>query len=353
MYSCTKILLRWVWLNWLECQVVTLKVGGSNPSIHPIAKEQKSHQFWQVLPAGFKPERELRIQKHIVSRFHLIKLILISQNQSSWGVGAKMRLWSLTYTNLTQAASPDLLKVNFLNRDFKLMGSQSLIDKAHYKIMPTSVKTMNAVHFDKRLLKTFKTFTLSQMSSAHTLTKPHASFSSFYVAQAHGGSILLNVGKFFQKWKLAYFLLFNLFYYRIKTLTFAQSFFKSEVLSINWSDMNHLGFMWRYIRPFLVYKPIKIHDSLSFILRKLRLMNISTALVVNLLYHKNTMYYLRRSTFFTIALVPSTYAINSADFAVPTLTMSQVTDAYFISYLLVIKRQSLQKTYLADYKHIT
>jgi hypothetical protein len=316
-----------------------------------MVKEQKDHQFWKVIPTGFKSNQMLKTQKSVILRFQLIKLILTSQNHVGWSQDSKKRLWGLVYTNLTQVVAPDLLKTNFLHRDFKLIGNQNLIDKVHHKILPTSVKTINAVHFDKKLLSTFKTFTLSQMSSPNTLAKPHASFNSFYVTQARGGSILLNVGKFFQKWKLTYFLLFNLFYYRIKALTFAQSFFKSEVLSINWSDMNHLESMWRYIRPFLVYKPIKIHDSLSFILRKLRLMNISTALVVNLLYHKNTMYYLRRSNFFTIALVPSTYAIDSADFAVPTLSMSQTTDAYFISYVLVIKRQSLCNAYSSNLRY--
>lgn len=56
----TTWLIRWVWLNWLECQVVTLEVEGSNPFIHPIYHSKVlSHnlKLWDIVPNNFRDDQ--------------------------------------------------------------------------------------------------------------------------------------------------------------------------------------------------------------------------------------------------------------------------------------------------------
>jgi hypothetical protein len=322
---------------------VTLKVGGSNPSIHPVITKNSNLQFWEVIPADFNYNRDSIKWTKLNTRFALIKFILTTWGQPLLSRSCNTLLWDFLWNKSVYKQPTDLFKSNFLKQDFKFLGSSNSIDSLHQKALPINAVVGCSVHFDVKLLNTFRSFTLNNMSSPNTLFKPHASFSSFYISQAKGGSILLNVGKFFQKWKLAYFLLFNLFYYKIKLLVFAQSFFKVEALAINWSEGSQLSFMWRYIQPFLTYRATKIHHSCDFLFRKLKYLGLSTCIVVNPLYHRNTLYYLRRLNFYSIGLLPSNYASNSLDFCIAITNQSILGELWFVRFALNTKKIAMQQ----------
>jgi energy-converting hydrogenase Eha subunit C len=103
--------------------------------------------------------------------------------------------------------------------------------------------------------------------------------------------------------------------------------------------------VWRYVRPFLVFKPNKITNHAEFVFRRLRLLGMSIGLVTDVLYHSKTIYYLRRSSFYSIGLVPSIYHINTVDFAIPTTYESVLTQIFFVRFLVRIKQVSLSSRY--------
>jgi hypothetical protein len=72
----------------------------------------------------------------------------------------------------------------------------------------------------------------------------------------------------------------------------------------------------------------------------LKLRNFNIALVVDVLYHNKTVYYLHRNSFYTIGLVPVNYSSHLVNFAVPTSTENLQTQLFFIRFFIQIKKIS-------------
>jgi hypothetical protein len=243
-------------------------------------------------------------------------------------------------------------RINFLKKEFKFLGTQSLLDNvfSSQSISNNNFKPVPLIH-TYGLLRTFKTFLFSNTSSNSILYTPHSSFSAFYLNQFNGGSSVLNIGKFFKKWKLSYFLLYNLFFYKISLLVFTPSFLKSENLAINWAEVKQIKFTWRYIRPFLTFKPNKINDYGEFIFRQLKTLGMNIGLVTDVLYHNKSIYYLNRLNFYTIGTVPTIYNAHILDFAVPTVNTSLISQVFFIRFVVQMKRVSASSK-LSSLQHL-
>lgn len=229
---------------------------------------------------------------------------------------------------------------NFLIRDFKLSGQASPFDYSGSQKMINKPITNLPARLKKPLIQLFRVFVRVNMFSQSEITAPHHTFRSFYLSNAKGGLIILSIPKLFHKWKSFYFLLFNLYYHNVDILTFSPAFFKKEVLSLNWVAHKSFQFMWRYTRPFLIFKPNKITNHGDFVFRKLRSLGLSVGIITDVLYHNKTIYYLRRTGFYSIGLVPTIYNAYSVDFAVPTAYDSIFTQIFFVRFLIRIKQDS-------------
>lgn len=327
---------------------MTLKVGGSNPSIYPILLENKLVTFQIVLEKNkLKQKSRIKLQ-NLNLKTILIKLLMNAWNFSS--LNKKLvPLWWTTVAGLCKLKDiKKSTKLNFLQKDFKLLGTANSIDKVFTSgnILNNNFKSSTFTN-NYLLLKTFKTFLLSNTASNSTLYVPHASFSTFYLSHFKGGSIILNISKFFKKWKLAYALLYNLFFYKIPLLVFTPSFFKSENLAINWVELKQFSFLWRYIKPFLTFKSNKINDYGEFIFRKLKILGFNVGLITDVLYHSKSIYYLRRLNYYSIGLVPTIYHAKTLDLAIPTTNDSLISQVFFIRFVLKIKKVSLSARLLS------
>jgi len=142
-----------------------------------------------------------------------------------------------------------------------------------------------------------------------------------------------------------YYLFFNLFFYKIDILAFGSSFFKTELLALNWQSMNKFKFMWRYTRPILTLKSNKITIYGDFIFNRLSLLGMRFGLVVDVLYHSKTIYYLRRAGFYTVGLVPVNHNANTLDFAIPASSDSLLTQVFLLRFLTTIKQNTATTRY--------
>ena len=126
---------------------------------------------------------------------------------------------------------------NFLESEFKFTGLKSSI----FHIQPTRHTIKPAVpliaHKEKTMLTLFKVFVRVNVISSNTLTVPHASFRLYFIQNKRGGASIMSLPKLFNRWKSAYYLIYNLYYYRIDLLTFSPSFFRNEILSLNWQGL--------------------------------------------------------------------------------------------------------------------
>jgi len=263
---------------------------------------------------------------------------------NSWGTHLPQFALTSPYISPTHPLQPTTKNPffnNFLENEFKFTGLKSALFgiRASRHTLKPSVPSRK--HKEKSMLNLFKVFIKINVVSASTLTVPHASFRLYFIRNRRGGASIMSLPKLFNRWKSAYYLTYNLYYYRVDILTFAPSFFKNEVLSLNWQDLHKFKYIWRYTRPFLTLKPNKITNHAEFVFRRLRLLGLSIGLVTDILYHHKTIYYLRRSTFYSIGLVPSIYHINSVDFAIPTTYESILMQVFFVKFLTRTRQTAL------------
>ena len=279
---------------------------------------------------------EKKLFQSIIIKTHTIRLLRLH-----WGYSAaKLDNSFVNYEVLKK--NKTLFEKSFLYKDFKMTGRKNEIVNILSVSSPKKSKMKLNSSTNTKLLRSFKTFLVGSMSTSHQVFTPHSSFASFYVTQKKGGASIINLGKFFQKWKLSYYLFYNLFYYKIYLLTFTSSFFKKEALAFNWSECRQFEHTWRYIKPFLFLKPNKINDSAEFIFRKLKYLQLNTALITDISYHQKTIYYLKRLNYFTLGLVPTLYHLKSVDFAIPVASESLLNQVYFVRFILSIKQNSLR-----------
>jgi hypothetical protein len=197
--------------------------------------------------------------------------------------------------------------------------------------------------FDKSVdkieqLRLFKVFLKANSSLGFTNFVPHASQRSIFIKYYKKGVAFSSIPRFYSSWTNAYNLMFNVIFYRIDILTFGSAFFKNEILALNWNNKGLLNTFWRYTKPFLVYQSVKIHDYGNYVFRSLNRMGYYVSLVLDITYHKKTIYYLRRSKFYVIGIVPSNYDIKSVDFALPIINDSMSNQLFFIRLILLIKK---------------
>jgi len=212
----------------------------------------------------------------------------------------------------------------------------------------TSKKSPNVVlqpneHY--HMIPLFKIFLNTSTDTNTSLMKMNPSWVAYYFYVAFGDSCIVSVRKFFTRWKRTYYLLFNLFYYNINLLTFGTSFFKKELLALNWRCSNSLTEIWRYVSPFFYFKVGKIFDEANYLFHKLRLLGLNIAFIVDISYHKKTLYYLNNSSFYTIGVVPLNLNMNLVNFAIPAAAESLFTQLFFLRFVLNIQKKSKAHKY--------
>ena len=319
----------------VEQQVVGLEAEGSTPSIYPIFSK------WSVEVNNTKPNLMklqwtllyLNSMQHVTPNGKLARIMyqyqsILSNSQSKPN---KLTTSSLIF-NPTY--------INFLSGEFKTHFKHPKLIRASAPYTPKNPVLPLRVDENLQLLKSFKSYIRVNSNSITTLTVPHFTFKHFYLGYRRGGTAVLNISKFFTRWKDVYYLMFNLFFYKIDTLTFGTSFFKQELLSLNWQSMKKFKFMWRYTRPFLSFRSNKITTYGDFVFYRLNLLGMRLGLVIDVLYHSKTIYYLHRSGFYTVGLVPINYNINTLNFAVPSTSDSLLTQVFFIRFLSLIKQNT-------------
>ena len=318
----------------VEQQVVGLEVEGSTPSIYPIFSKwlvEIDKTNTPIVQTTWTQIYLVYLKKSLPDLF----LAKISFNRA-----VRIGNLGLKSKQLQPGPGANPLYSSFLTMEFKVTYKNNLTFKK--PLTPSSVRPLTALGGieQPKLFKTFKSFLRVTSASNSTLMIPHFSFKHFYLGYRRGGLVILNVNKLFNRWKDAYYLTFNLFYYEIELLTFSTSFFRSEILALNWQVMTKFKFMWRYTKPFLTSKPNKITTYGDFIFYRLSLLGLRVSLIVDVLYHSKTIYYLHRAGFYSVGLVPVNYNINTVNFAIPTASDSLFTQIFFVRFLAVTQQNS-------------
>lgn len=245
----------------------------------------------------------------------------------------------------TNTNSLNPLYNDFMKSEFKLNYKQPSLIRSPSKLRPYKPIIDEADLSKIRLMRSFKSYIRLNVNSFDTINIPHFSFKHFYLRYRRGGVNVLNISKFFSRWKDVYYLVYNIFFYRMDMLVFGTSFFKRELLAFNWQSMQSLKFMWRYTRPFIALRPNKITTYGDFVFYRLNLLGMRLGFVIDVLYHNKTIYYLHRNGFYTIGLVPINYNINTLNFVIPSSSDSLTAQIFLIRFMSLIKQNTQQTAY--------
>lgn len=219
----------------------------------------------------------------------------------------------------------------------KTAPTASLLHKSQsLKVFPLTKKT--SIRFENQPVKLFQLFVAVAVRPIKNSYKIHPSSKSFFLSYTRSGSAIFSVSRLYSRWQDFYHLLFNIFFYKLPLITFGTRLFQNELLALNFNLKKKLSTHWMLIKPYLFTKGNQINNYNSNIFSLLKLKGLNLALVIDTNYHQNTIFYLKRYTFFTIGVVPVTSNLYKVDYALPSNAESTYSHLFFIRLILAIRK---------------
>lgn len=209
-------------------------------------------------------------------------------------------------------------------------------------------KNANHIHFftpNKILHIILKLYSIINQINTSTNFAVHANFRLLYLMRDSNKIFIFNSHTFFKKWTNIYTFLFNLFYYKTTPIVFGSIFFKKEILSFNW--ISHLFKLstWRLFSIFFIFKLTVHNRRLKTFYLQLRRKKINFALITDVEYHYKTIFYLKKTRWFTSALIPFNINPWYVMFALPILKNNFYAQFFFIKFLFFVKKTALYNYY--------
>jgi hypothetical protein len=205
----------------------------------------------------------------------------------------------------------------------------------------------NKLKLTNYIFKSFSLFYKTNLAVQKLTLKPHDSFKHFFVRIAKNGSAFtLSVDKFFKKYKNVYNLMYNMFYYNVKTLVFSNSFLKNEVISFNWLTLSRINYKFRLKHLLIFFTPIKNLPYMNKLIRFITKTNHITAFIVDSVNHHKIVSLLRRQSVLTIGPVVVVYDSKNIDIVLPTLTNNIFTQLVLVKTLFGVKKTTEHLKYV-------
>lgn len=167
--------------------------------------------------------------------------------------------------------------------------------------------------------------------------KTHHSFSTYYFYNNKSNIGFFNIRRTFNLWLNVVNFLRNIVFYKNLYTVFGNSYFKYEVLSLNYL-LNKKFSIWRYTHLLIFFISNKLTQALEHYLSYLILQDIRLAFIVDIFYHKRTVDILRKMKFILIGPIPVTANLYALDIALPISSNSIFSNLFFMRLLLFIKR---------------
>lgn len=221
-----------------------------------------------------------------------------------------------------------------LNFFFKDLFSTSCLSLRH-------LTHRDSIQFKSRKLSTV-TVLITTILQYYTIpsTKQlnvHKSHSLYYYSISKNLN-LVNLGKFLLLWRNIVNFLINIFYFNLSYLIFSNPYFKYETLALNLRKSNHLISMWRLSFPFIFFIRSRATLSTESFFRFILLNKFRLSFVVDLHYHKTSLYYLNKFKFITIGPVPLTTNLYLLSMSLPVSSNSILSSLFFFRLLLKLNK---------------
>ncbi len=189
--------------------------------------------------------------------------------------------------------------------------------------------------------KLFSLYFLFNYSLFNNNFKPHANIKMFSTYNYSNKLLIFDSSKFLIRWKEAYDLLFNIFFYNFTPLIFGTNFFKKEILALNWNYNNFDINMWKFYFPFFIFKLNNYNKKTDFFFDKLSFLNVNFFLISDCLFHFKTLHYIKKKNYYSVGLVNASLDPWIVTYPILTLFESFLTQLFFFKLLLFIEKQVL------------
>lgn len=259
----------------------------------------------------------------------------------------------IMFSNQNVSLTQTLKLLNYKNMN--LASLKNVVAKSAF-LKPNLLKVENA-SFRRKLSKSWKKKLVLNFLHLNTwITNPslevHHSFITFYYFNKQSNLGVFNLKRVLTVWTNVLNFVQNLFFFNLTYVFFSSSYFKYESLSFNWMKNNHLKSLWRYTNPFIFFLNNKttLYNDIFFKLLSKKAINIS--FLVDVYYHKRTVYYLQKYKFTTIGPVPISSSFYLLNITFPTSSNSVFSNLFFIRLITRVKKMVLYNKY-QGYKNST
>ena len=248
------------------------------------------------------------------------------------------------FTNFKLPNNLNLLLLNniYLPVNFKIMFF-SLLNPKTTKNMPyKSFKTSIHQTWSKKLYLTY----VKLNSGFHQNTlQPHSSQQIYYYLNKQLNIGILNITKLINVWHNILTFIENIFFYSIEYLIFANNYFKYESLSLNWKKLSLIKSFWRYTYPFIFFLNNKTTQKTELYFRFLLQKGFRVSFVIDIFYHKKTIFYFNKLKFISIGPVPISSNLYLLNLSLPVNSNSIFSNLFFIRFLLKLKKKNSKLLY--------
>lgn len=235
-------------------------------------------------------------------------------------------------------------------RDYKRTTFKSKIKELSFTTKRLDPKGFTKVNKKRPIWKEslFKVFLRFNTWIPYNDITVHATFVNYYYINTHYNTGFFNIKKLFNTWINILLILTNIFFYQLNYTVFSNSYFRYEVLSLNWQYNVLFRKALKYNYAFICFFNNKTTAQTEVYFRRLIRLKYKIAFVVDIYYHKRTLHYFNKLKFITIGPVPISSNLYSLTFAVPAATNSVFSNLFFLRLVLKLQRlnsQLLWETY--------
>jgi hypothetical protein len=187
----------------------------------------------------------------------------------------------------------------------------------------------------------FLTYLTFANGKGNGMWRIHAHHRSFFIASDyHGQSPYINPRKLYTRWQHTYSFLINVFYSQVTLLMFAHKIFTEETLSFNWSNKSLPYTLFKSAAPFFTAQNADYGDKTNMTYQALASEGFGVAFVADVQYHKASLFWLRRSSFYTVGLVPFTMSPWLVDYCLPAAAGTLFTQYFFIKFVIYLRQRA-------------
>lgn len=243
-----------------------------------------------------------------------------------------------------------IIKIGTILNNFNLKQSNKVIFQTKFNIKKYETNFVknklifkkSNLHFDK---SNFYFFIKMNTWLINKKLKVHHSFTNYYYYSSPNIGIL-SLGRMLNLWNNITLFINNIFFFKINYIIFSNIYFKYETLSLNWSITKHLSFLWRYSNFFFFFTKNKATFYVESFFRFLLSRGFNLSFIVDLNYHKTSLFYLNKFRFISVGPVPLSSSLYSISIALPVSSNSIFSNLFFIRFLIKLNKLNRKTVWL-------